>query len=113
MELLKRLMEERLGRRQRIDAVNGPSMLVSERSSSVTVVLVESHFTPYQLQGVLSLVFQEDKRESGSSSESLNCCRYKPSWFRDTTHSPKTNTHNTVQINGTCFPIVYLFGSAQ
>lgn len=60
-------------------------MFVSERSSSVTEVLVESQRTPYQLQGVVSVGFHEDKRESGSSKVSLNWYRYNPSWFRDAT----------------------------
>lgn len=72
MELLKRLMETRLGRRQRMLAGKGPPMFVSERSSSVTVVFVASQVTPYQLQGVVSREFHVARRESGSSRESFS-----------------------------------------
>ncbi|QCE03405.1 hypothetical protein DEO72_LG8g1429 [Vigna unguiculata] len=66
-----------LGRRQRMLVGNGRPMLVSERSSSVTEVLEASpaQVTPYHLQGVASLGFQEERVESGSSRESL-------SWYR-------------------------------
>lgn len=73
MELLKRLTETRLGRRQRMLARNGPPMLVSERSNSVTVVFdTASQVTPNQLQGVASREFHEESLESGSSKESFS-----------------------------------------
>lgn len=63
---------------------NGPAMFVFERSRVVTVavvavvvsaaeaVVVGEQVTPYQLHGVESRGFQEDRRESGSSRRSLN-----------------------------------------
>lgn len=81
MELLKRMMEVRLGRRQRREAENGPERLKLERSSAVTVVLLGPQVTPAQLQGVASRLFQEEREESGSSRDCFHSYRYKPSWF--------------------------------
>lgn len=105
MELLKRLIEERLGRRHRIDAVNGHSMLVSKKSSSVTVVLVESQRTPFQLQGVVSVGFHEERDESRLSKVSLNWYRYNPSWFKPDTFVGRDNIDRRMQNinNGLCF----------
>jgi hypothetical protein len=60
-------------------------MFVLERLSSVTVVFVESQRIPYQLHGVVSLGFHDERNESGSSKVSLNWYRYNPSWFNDVT----------------------------
>lgn len=99
-----RLIEARLGRRQRIHAVNGPWMLVSEKSSSVTVVIVESQQTPFQLQGVVSVGFHEERDESGSSKVSLNWYRYNPSWFKPDMFVGRDNIDRRMQnINNGLF----------
>lgn len=73
MELLNRFKETRFGRRHKMLERNGPPMLVSDKSNSVTVVFVAaSQVTPYQLQGVASREFHEESFESGSSKESFS-----------------------------------------
>lgn len=72
MELLERIREVRLVRRQRREEGNGPAMLALERSSLVTVVFVGSQVMPNQLQGVESRLFHVEREESGSSIDCLN-----------------------------------------
>ena len=73
VSMLNRFTETRFGRRHKMLERNGPPMLVSDKSNSVTVVFVAaSQVTPYQLQGVASREFHEESFESGSSKESFS-----------------------------------------
>jgi hypothetical protein len=76
MELFVRISVVRFVKRQRIEVGSGPKRLKFERLIFVTAVFVlSSQVMPDQEHGVWSRLFQVEREEEGSSTESLN-------WYR-------------------------------
>ena len=76
MELFVRISVVRFVKRQRIEVGSGPKRLKFERLIFVTVVFVlSSQVMPDQEHGVWSRLFQVEREEDGSSTESLSWCR--------------------------------------